>query len=688
MDNNNNYNGISSEDKKILQEVDEEYKIQEYIKGLLTEDSQNNIINIDFTDFTYFMKDTDFINKLVTSKEEDYITENTFNYMIKKIQEVTGLKGNKPFEVRFYNLPERLNIDLNKLGAEDIGNLVNITGTIIAVDEHKTRLDTAVFECKGCMTLYSVKQVNSNLMYPAVCNECGNRNFKLSSDDQHTYTDTRSIIVEETNPDKTHQNKIKVILENNLTHEIDVNQEVNIIGIAARDTEAKKTDISKATIIKANNIVPLKEKHTILTENDKKQLKELSKQENILEVLTNSLAPNIILDKEIKGALLCYLVKGVPCRQIKRNDIHVLFIADPSTAKSRISNYITDFTNKYTKANGTTSTGVGLIGAVVKEPLLNTNVLELGAFPRANNGHCIIDEFDKLNPEDASILLNGMEDGRTNIQKAGVHKEDIETKVSVLALANPKYRRFDPYKSVKEQITFYSDLLSRFDFIFLLQDKPNKEKDYKIAEAILSEDITEDNTEENITTIGHDLLKKYIEYARTITPVLTKRAEDHAKEYYVTVRNNSDNNENVLSYDTRMFESLIRIAAAITKLKLATEITNTEIEEATHLLDYCLTSLGQDPETSEIDIDRFRGNYDNSDKRNRDNILAAISELSKETIDSGVKQKDLLLYVEDTYNIKRNTFYDTLKQLETHKDIIIKTSSSRGNPKVIYLTDN
>ena len=684
MDNITNYNGISSENKKILDEIEDEYEIQDYIKGLPTE--EDNIINIDFTDFAYFIESNECTTFVTSIK--DPITEDTFNYMIKEIQGIIGLKGNKPPEIRFYNLPEKLNKDLTRLGAEDIGHLVNITGTIIAVDEHKTRYETAVFECNGCMTLHHVKQVDNHLMYPTVCTECGNRNFRLASEDQHTYTDTINIIVEETNPNKTHQNKIKVVLEDNLTHEIDVNQEVNIIGIAARDTESKKNDTHKATIIKANNVVPLKEKQINLTEEDKTQLKELSKQENILEILVNSFAPNIILDNEIKGALLCYLVKGVPYGQIKRNDIHVLFIADPSTAKSRISNYITDFTNKYTKANGTTSTGVGLIGAVVKEPLLNTNVLELGAFPRANKGHCIIDEFDKLDSEDASILLNSMEDGYTNIQKAGVHREDIETKVSVLALANPKFKRFDPYKSVREQITFHADLLSRFDFIFLLQDKPNTEKDYKIAEAILSEDITEENTEENITRIDHTLLKKYIEYARSITPVLTKRAKDHIKEYYVTLRSKSDNNENILSSDTRLFESIVRIAAAITKLKLSTEITNTEIEEATHIIDYCLLSLGQDPETSEIDIDRIRGNYDASDKRNRDNILAAISELSRETVDNGVKQKDLLLYVEDMYNIKRNTFYDTLKQLETHKDINIKTSSSRGNPKVIYLTDN
>lgn len=682
MANENNYNGISSEDFKIMEEIKEEegtveYMIKEYIKLLPTEDLQNTVINIDYIDFTTF----------VTAIEEP-VKEDKFNIIVNVIKEAIGTVGIEPPEVRFYNLPERLSKNIHELGAEDIGTLVSVKGTIIAVDEPKTRVETARFTCRGCMAEYSIKQYTSNLVEPVLCSECGNRNFKrLESED--TYKDIRQIILEENNTEKTYQTRIKIILEDHLTHEIDVNKEVNIVGIASRDTKlTKNNDTTKLTVIKANNVIPLKEKKINLTEEDKKQLKELSKNENILEVLTNSLAPNIILDSEIKTALLCYLVKGIPTGQIARKDIHVLFIADPSTAKSKIANYITDFTNKYTKANGTSSTGVGLIGAVVKEPLLNTNVLELGAFPKANKGHCIIDEFDKLDSEEANILLDSMESGYTNIHKAGVHKEDIESKVSVLALANPKYSRFDPYKEVKQQITFYGALLSRFDLIFILQDKPNSEKDMKIATAILSEEVIEEAAEETIAAIDKETLKKYIEYARSITPTLTKRAEEHAKEYYVTVRNNSNNHENVLSYDTRMFEALIRIAAAITKLKLATEITNTEIEEATKLIDYCLDSLGQDPETSEIDIDRFRGNYDTSDKRNRDNILKALSELSKETVDHGVKQKELLLYAEDNYNITRNMFYDTLKQLETHKDIIIKKASSRGSPKVIYLNNN
>ncbi len=660
-------------------------QVEHYLKKDVT-DLQSDTIYFDYNKFLLRYKPTNLKKlDLIEEPTEDIINK-IISYVRSYVKEhYTKPLTVKPPEVRFYNLPEKLNTTITNIGAERIGKLISVTGTIIALDTLKTDITEMGFICKDCDFLLTIEQPTNtnNTVYPSVCPECGGRYFK-EDESRNKLKDIRQIILEETDTEKSHQERIKLVVEGKLSKEIDINQEVEVIGIASRDQTKKRI---KESIIKVNNIILQKDKTVKLTTEDTKKLTELSKNENILEILTNSLAPNIILDPEIKTALLCYLVKGIPTGQIVRDNIHVLFIADPSTAKSRIGNYIIDFTNKYTKANGTSSTGVGLIGAVVKEPLLNTNVLELGAFPRANNGHCIIDEFDKLNSEEANILLDSMESGYTTIHKAGVHKEGIETKVSVLALANPKYGRFNPFKPIKEQITFYEALLSRFDLIFLLEDKPNIEKDKKIAKAILSEEILEENTGESITQIDSETLKKYIEYARSITPKLNKRAKEHAEEYYTTIRNNSDNTENVLSYDTRMFEALIRIASAIAKLKLSTEITNTEIEEATKLIDYCLNTLGQNPETSEIDIDRFRGNYDNSDKRNRDNILEAISVLNRETVDNGVKQRELLLYVEDNYNISRNTFYDTIKQLETHKDILIKTSSSRGKPKVIYLNN-
>ena len=50
----------------------------------------------------------------------------------------------------------------------------------------------------------------------------------------------------------------------------------------------------------------------------------------------------------------------------------------------------------------------------------------------------------------------------------------LNSRCSVLAAA-PKFGRFDSYKSIAEQIDLPSTILSRFDLIFVVEDKPDEE---------------------------------------------------------------------------------------------------------------------------------------------------------------------------------------------------------------------
>ncbi len=100
----------------------------------------------------------------------------------------------------------------------------------------------------------------------------------------------------------------------------------------------------------------------------------------------------------------------------------------------------------------------------------------------ADHGICAIDEFDKIS--DSSSLLEAMEQQTVSIAKAGVICQ-LKCRVGVIASANPVNGCYNKAKAFKDNTKISNAILSRFDLIFLLVDKPDPERDRKLAEHIM-----------------------------------------------------------------------------------------------------------------------------------------------------------------------------------------------------------
>ena len=588
-----------------------------------------------------FMKLTEFSNKL--SEEILSNPEETLRLIELAIEE-SGLINN--VRVRLKNISKSQEVKIRNIRSKHLNEMIIIEGIIRQASDVRPQVVNAKFECPSCGTIISVLQMEKKFREPTRCS-CGRRGgFKLISKEM---VDTQRLVVEESPESLSggeQPKRINIFIKEDLVEpkmeeKTTPGSRIEVVGILKEvpvplHTGGLSTRFELA--IEANNLIPLEEtfEELDISEEDERQILELAEDPKIFENLARSITPSVWGYEEIKKSLVLQLFSGVKKvhtdGQTSRGDIHILLIGDPGVAKSVTLTFMANISPNGRYVVGKSASGAGLTATVVRDEYLRGWSLEAGAMVLANKGLVCIDELEKMDPNDRSAMHEAMEQQTITVSKANV-QATLRAETSVLAAANPKFGRFDPYQSIAQQIDLPPTLINRFDVIFTLRDIPDREKDERIATHVLQEHQKQGET----MLIPREIFRKYVAYAKQrIKPKLSDEAVKEIKKFYVDLRNKPVASESAMRpipISARQLQALIRMAEASAKLRLNKTVTIEDAKKAIELMKYYLMQVGYDYESKTFDIDRISSKFSSSQRNKiitvRDTITELESKLGK-----------------------------------------------------------
>ncbi|OLY83556.1 DNA replication licensing factor mcm5 [Smittium mucronatum] len=363
-------------------------------------------------------------------------------------------------------------LSLRELNSGHVSKLVCVSGLIIGASTLSSKSTFVYLQCRNCkhVKIVPVAGGYSGVNIPRVCDK------PLTQDSERCPLDSYEII-----PDKcifVDQQTLKLQESPDFIPVGELPRHLGSTGaVAIRNPYLR---IVGMEVLKSGNSSASK---TFSPEEENEML-SISRIPNIYQVFSDSIAPSIFGNSDIKKAITCLLFGGskkvLPDGMRIRGDINVLLLGDPGTAKSQLLKFVEKVAPISIYTSGKGSSAAGLTASVIKDPTTRELYLEGGAMVLADGGVVCIDEFDKMRDEDRVAIHEAMEQQTISIAKAGITTV-LNARSSVLAAANPVFGRYDDSKAPGDNIDFQTTILSRFDCIFIVKDEHNEARDREMC---------------------------------------------------------------------------------------------------------------------------------------------------------------------------------------------------------------
>ncbi|XP_015917512.2 DNA helicase MCM8 [Parasteatoda tepidariorum] len=601
------------------------------------------------------------------------------------------------------------------------GHFVTVMGIVVCSADVKPFCVEIAFSCLKCQEIQITKQEKGCYTYPNKCftKGCYSKTFKPLLDSPYTQTvPWKSIRLQELNADQSEGGRVPRSLECelacDLTDRCIPGDVVIISGIAdVNNANEKKMTASKdacnySLFINANSVTCIKGKNVddVDENNDLKSedviaIKKIHSESNIFRLIVASLSPNIFGHELIKAGMALALFGGsanhkensLNAKISTRENSHVLVVGDPGLGKSQMLLACANVSPRGVYVCGNSTTASGLTVTISKGGG-GENSLEAGALVLADQGHCCIDEFDKM-MQQHSALLEAMEQQTISIAKSGVVCT-LPARTSIIAVANPSGGHYSKSKTVSENLKINGALLSRFDLVFILQDNPDTLFDDKMSnhvmglhtepkvshhfeKPLLNESLSIDGDlkkrlqlkfNEKLNYIPHNLLQKYITYAKRFSqPKLTPPACDLIKKIYLDMRRIHKVHQGS-PITTRQLESLIRLTRARARVELRSHCTVEDAKDVIQIMKYSMWDTFSD-ESGFLDVDRSIHGSGMSNRSQAKKLMNGLTKAAKTKADDCFTVSEIK-DIAKTLKISLNSFQCILDSLNDHGFLLKK----------------
>jgi replicative DNA helicase Mcm len=578
-------------------------------------------------------------------------------------------------DVRFTNVDETKGVA--EIRKDDAQKLIGIDGQISKVSAVRPRVKTAAWRCKQCNVMTEV-ECRERIEEPDDCDGCGNQGpFDLDAPESEIVN--HQLIRIKQPPEEA--------ADGGGGEHIDAHIEGDeIVGTASAGERAEVTGVLELELGDMDNPdldwyhevdaidVPDDDYAEINISEYREQIEQYASQEgrNPFELVTESVAPSISGGDEVDvetpwgetypkywwvrfgialGTLFGGWRKPNHDGTYQRGTSHVLLMGDPSTGKSSIMNAVENLAPRSAFESGENASGAGLTAAAVQDDFGDSQFsLEAGALVKAHNGVACVDEIDKMKKESLNRMHSALEKQRLEFNKGGIDAT-LKCETALLASGNPENSRFNDVDTNQSQIDIVSSLLDRFDLVYVLKDKPEKERDRSKAEKVIQERaeaglvdkgvIDQDDATTGTPAVPEEVMRSWIALARReYEPIISDEVEERLAEYYADIRSEGEGDNDPVPATIRNLKGLLRLAEASARLRLSETVELIDAEIAIAVTKVSLNDIGYDPETGKPDVDFASGRGSYSQTQRREKLKAIVETL--ETHEAGADPEEVI----------------------------------------------